>query len=189
MISVSGEKQLLKQMEKLSKAAKNKVGKKAITAGVKLMAKAIKREIPSNQKSARKAIGYGYRKPRSGKFRDMIFAKAGGGVGMKKNKREKEKQKAKNKSRTKPGVGISSRNVHWLLAGTKDRSTGSKRVGRPRKGEKERRVSTGNAVRFTGRMKRSGIVQRARKTAGRAVEAVIFGTFAKELQRELAKST
>lgn len=184
-MSFSGDKKLLKRLEELSKAASNRVGKKAITAGVKLMAKAIKKEIPSTQKSARKAIGYSFKRPRSGKWKHVIFAKAGAGAGM--SKKRRAKAAIKPRSGKKKGVGIGVSNVMWLLAGTDDRYTGSKRVGAHRAGKKNARKLTGGAVKFTGRMKKSGIVQRAETKAGGAAKAVIKGTFAKELIKELKR--
>jgi hypothetical protein len=180
-------KQLLKKMDHLSKAAANKVGKKAITEGAKVMAKAIKKQIPSKQKSARKAIGYSFKRPRSGKYKNVIFAKAGAGAGMKKVKREKMNATLKEKRKKKKGVGIGVSNVMWLLAGTAERSTGSKRVGAHRAGVKNTRVLTGGKVKRTGRMKRSGYVQKAQAMAGKQVEAVIIGWLAKGIMKELSK--
>jgi hypothetical protein len=185
-IQLGGVDELIKRMDKLSKAAANKIGKKAITEGAKVMAKAIKREIPGKQKSARKAIGYSFRRPRSGKWKNIIFAKAGAGAGMKKEKRAKMNAAAKEKGRKKKkGVGIGVSNVMWLLAGTEERSTGSKRVGAHRAGVKNQRRLTGGKVKRTGRMKKSGIVQRAQSSAGGAVEAVIRGWLYKGIQKEL----
>lgn len=179
-------KSLIKKMDALSKAAKNKIGKKAITEGVKLMAKAIKREIPSTQKSAKKAIGYGFKRPRSGKWKNIIFAKAGAGVAMKKEKRAKMAAKLKANGRTKPGVGIGVSNVMWLLAGTDKRWTGTKRVGAHKKGNKKR-VDTGEKKQYTGRVKKSGIVQRANAKSKGAVEAVIIGWMYKGIKKEAGK--
>lgn len=180
-------KELLKRMEQLSKAVRNKVGKKAISEGAKLMAKAIKREIPSRQKSARKAIGYSFKRPRSGKFKNMIFAKAGAGAGMKKEKRAKMAAAAKAKGRKgKKGVGIGASNVMWLLMGTDKRYTGTKRVGAHKAGNKQR-VDTGKKKKYTGRMKRSGYVQRAQATASSAVDSTIKAWLYKGIMKELSK--
>lgn len=177
-------KDLLRRMEGLSKAAANKVGKKAIVEGAKLMAKAIKKEIPSKQKSARKAIGYSFKRPRSGKWKNMIFAKAGAGAGMGKKKRGKMTAKAKGRE-GKKGVGIGVSNVMWLLAGTEERSTGSKRVGAHRAGVKNKRVLTGGKVQRTGRMKKSGYVQKAQSIAGPVVESTIKAWLFKGIMKEL----
>ena len=178
-------KKLLKKMEQLSKAAGNKVGKKAITEGAKLMARAIKKQIPSQQKSARKAIGYSFKRPRKGKWKNMIFAKAGAGAGMSKNKREKQASKSKGREGRK-GVGIGVSNIMWLLAGTDKRYTGSKRVGAHKRGNRKR-VATGGKVKYTGRMKKSGYVQKAHAQSGKAVEAVIIGQLYKGIMKELSK--
>lgn len=181
-------KQLLKKMEQLSKAAANKVGKKAITEGAKLMAKAIKKQIPSRQKSARKAIGYSFKRPRSGKYKNVIFAKAGAGAGMKKAKRQKMNAMQKEKRRKRKGVGIGVSNIHWLLAGTDERYTGTKRVGAHRAGVKNKRVTIkGRTPKRTGRMKKSGYVQKAQAESGGAVEAVIIGWLHKGIMKEASK--
>jgi len=188
MTTTVDSKALLKKMDQLSKAAANKVGKKAITEGAKVMAKAIKKQIPSKQKSARKAIGYSFKRPRSGKYKNVIFAKAGAGAGMKKAKRQKVYAEHKfNRKSKRKGVGITVANVHWLLAGTDERSTGSKRVGAHRVGVKNRRKLTGGKVKRTGRMKKSGYVQRAQAIAGKTVEAVITGWLYKGIMKEVAK--
>lgn len=187
MTTTVDSKALLKKMDQLSKAAANKVGKKAITEGAKVMAKAIKKQIPSKQKSARKAIGYSFKRPRSGKYKNVIFAKAGAGAGMKKEKRQKMAAKMKESRKKRKGVGIGVSNVMWLLAGTEERSTGSKRVGAHRAGVKNRRKLTGGKVKRTGRMKKSGYVQRAQAIAGKTVEAVITGWLYKGIMKEVSK--
>lgn len=188
MFGLSGEKELLKKMDRLSKAVNNKIGKKAVTEGVKLMAKAIKKEIPSTQKSARKAIGYSFKRPRTGGYKNVIFAKAGAGAGMKKEKRRKvEAQRRFNRKGKRKGVGIGVSNVHWLLAGTDKRYTGTKRVGAHRRGNK-RRVDTGKKKKYTGQMRKSGIVQRAERNAKSAVAAVIKGQVIAGINREMAKA-
>ena len=180
-------KALDKQFDTLSKTVQNKIGKKAIMAGIKATAKAIKREVPSNLKGIRKAIGYSFKKPRSGKLRNVIFAKAGAGAGMKKQKRAKLNAADANKKRKRGGVGISVANAHWFLMGTENRFTGSKRIGAHKRGAKNKRKLTGGKVRFTGRMKRSGIVQKAEASSRSAVAAIIRGTFLAEISKQLAK--
>lgn len=187
VFEIVGMQLLLRKFGHLEKAVKNKIGKKAITAGVKIIAKAIKAEIPSSQKSARKAIGYGYKRPRSGKWKNMVFAKAGAGVGMSKKKRERTAAKAKaSGTRKKKGVGIGVSNVMWLLAGTQDRWTGTKRVGAHKAGNRTR-VDTGGRKRFTGRVKKSGIVQRAESKSMGAAIAAVKETFKQQMAIEAGK--
>lgn len=187
LFEIVGEQLLLRKLAKLEKAVGKKIGKKAITAGVKILAKAIKSEIPSRQKSARKAIGYSFKRPRSGKWKDIIFAKAGAGAGMSKKKREKAAAKKKESGpRKKKGVGIGVSNVMWLLAGTEKRWTGTKRVGAHKAGN-TKRIDTGKKKRYTGRMKRSGIVQRAEAKSRSAVTAAIKSTFKSQLEIEAGK--
>lgn len=187
MFSLGGDRQLKKQMESLSKAINNRISKKALGVGTKIVAKAIKKQIPNSQKSARKAIGSSVQRPRKGAFKGWTFAKAGAGVGMKKAKRQKMRAEAKfNRNSKRKGVGIGVSNVMWLLMGTDDRYTGTKRVGAHRRGNKTR-VDTGKKKKYTGRMKRSGYVQKAERETRSQVAQAMRGEVMKGIQRELAK--
>jgi hypothetical protein len=168
-------RQILGKLTGLSKAVENKIAKKAVLAGVKMFAKAIKNRLPATQKSARKAIGYSAVRARKGAGKGFLYAKAGGAVGMKEAKRAKTVQK---KRGNKPGVGIPANNIHWLLVGTDDRVTGWKTT-RDRKTKKIiRRTKTGNTVRFVGRMPKSKAVPQAFKQSQGAVNAVMAGIVA-----------
>ena len=187
MFSLSGDRELKKQMEALSKAVNNRISKRALGVGTKIIAKAIKKQIPNKQKSARKAIGASVQRPKKGRWKGWTFAKAGAGVGMKKEKRQRmnAQQKFNRKSKRK-GVGIGVSNVMWLLEGTDKRYTGTKRIGAHKRGNKNR-VDTGKKKKYTGRMKRSGYVQKAEAQTRSQVAAAIRTEVLKGVQRELAK--
>lgn len=106
---VTGVKELDKQLKKLDRKTNNKVARAALSKGASVGAKAVKKEIPSLQKSARKAIGHSTKK-RSGAVTVAQFGTTG--------KRTASTKKAKSPS---GGVGISKYNIHWYLMGTKDR--------------------------------------------------------------------
>ena len=187
MFGFSGDRELRKKMEALSNAVNNRISKKALSEATKVVAKAIKKQIPSTQKSARKAIGNAVQRPRKGKWKGFTFAKAGAGVGMKKKKREKMAAAAKEKGRgKKKGVGMGVSNVMWLLEGTDKRYTGTKRVGAHKRGNKNR-VDTGGKKKYTGRMKRSGYVQKAEASTRSAVNSTIRDWVTKGIAREAAK--
>jgi hypothetical protein len=175
-------------MEALSNAVNNRITKKALSEATKVVAKAIKKQIPSTQKSARKAIGNSVQRPRKGKWKGFTFAKAGAGVGMKKAKRSKMAAAAKEKGRgkKKKGVGIGVSNVMWLLEGTDKRYTGTKRVGAHKRGNKAR-MNTGGKKKYTGRMKRSGYVQKAETSTRGLVSSTIRDWVAKGIAREVAR--
>jgi len=189
--SLTGAKELDRKFDAMAKAVQNKIGKKAITAGAKAMAKEIKKQIPSRWKGLRKAIGHSVKRPRSGRMKGVITAKAGAGVGMKKDRRAKlvsahEAKGRVRRGKTRPGVGQSAANAHWFLAGTAERSTGSRRVGSHKRGAKTRRVLNGGKVRRTGRLRPSGIVQRANAMGTPAVMAIMRGELARGIMREAA---
>lgn len=151
---------VLAKFDKLEKALKNKVGKKAITAGLKASSKAIKKLIPSRVKDARKAVGYRFEKEKKGPTKGAIIAKVGMGVGKQTKARKlkavvnRAKAKQKRNEKNKPGVGIAGQNIHWFVLGTKKRETGSVRKRKQKnKVKTEWREPTGGKVKNTGRMK------------------------------------
>lgn len=177
------DKKLMRALKELPKRVENRTVKRAIVAGAKITANAIKRQLPQRWKDGKKAIGYSYKKPRSGMYKGITFAKAGANVGMTKKKREKRQLKRLGSTRSRKGVGISEANIHWFLAGTAERMTGRKT--RRRKGAAVSFRDTGGTKRRTGKMKKSMIVQKAYAQSHSAALAVIKGTLAKELFQEL----
>ena len=119
LVSITGDKELDKKFRELADKLAKKVMAQAIRAGMRVIAKGIKSEIPGNMKEARKGIGMRFlRRDRrnSGEF----LAKVGAGVGMKNAVRKAAAVAAATShgKGKKPGVGISKQNIHWLLAGT-----------------------------------------------------------------------
>lgn len=107
---VTGVKELDRKLKLLDRKAANRAARAGLNKGARLSAKKIKAEIPSKQKSIRKAIGSsGAKKQANG----ITTAKAGAGVG----KRTKAVDRA-----NKPGVGISKQNIHWWVLGTNQRT-------------------------------------------------------------------
>ncbi len=106
-------------LDALLKQLGGKVANRAITSGLRAglshVTKAIRSEIP--QPSVRKAIGNKLKKLRNG----TVIAKVGAGVGP----RTRNELASRGK---RPGVGISGRNVHWYILGTKQRT--QKKTGR-----------------------------------------------------------
>lgn len=104
-IWLTGDKKLDKALRALDKRKARPIVRKGVNAAMQELVKTIRSEIPSRQKSARRAIGKSLKK---GKF------KVGAAVGKKKGAKKKDR-------RGKPGVGIAAQNIHWLIMGTKDR--------------------------------------------------------------------
>jgi hypothetical protein len=188
MFGLSGDRELKKKMDALDKAVSNRISKRALSVGTKILAKAIKSQIPASQKSARKAIGASVQRPRKGKFKGFTFAKAGAGVGMKKEKRQRMNAQAKfNRKSKRKGVGIGVSNIMWLLEGTDPRFTGTERVGAHKRGNKQRR-DTGGKKKFTGRMKRSGYVQKAESATRSQVAQAIRQEVLNGIKRAMNKA-
>jgi len=88
----------------------NRIARKAITAGQRLVVSAIKREIPGSLKDAKAAIGSKFRRAKTG----QVSARVGAAVGKKQEARTRRKS---------GGVGIGAANIHWAILGTGQRFT------------------------------------------------------------------
>jgi len=177
-IELSGFAELESMFLNVASSGVDKAARRAFSAGAKQTAQAIKDNIPSTQKDARKAIGS------SVKMSDgEIIAKAGGSVGMSRRGGRKSTNKADRKAAGKKGVGINWRNIHWELMGTAERHTGEIGIYAG-KGKARRRKSTGNTRRRTGRMPALPAVSTAWNSVQGAVSATIEDTFVAELLKE-----
>lgn len=167
---ILGIPQLDARLQLLKTAVANKCARAGLSKGARLAAKLIKSEIPSKEKSARRAIGSSVKMQKSGPNRGFTEAKAGAAVGQKKGKRqqEAEKEKSARKAAKKSGVGISAANIHWYIQGTKERTV--KKTGQR-----------------AGRMPANPVVKKAMASGkGPVVLAVRVGTMA-AIHREARK--
>lgn len=121
--TITGSKELDAKFKHLSDKGASKVAVRAIRAGMRLIVRGIKSEIPSHMKGAKQAIRSRFKK-NTRKKDGIISAKVGAAVGMSKAKQaaSSEKAKAAHGRGKKPGVGIGARNIHWALIGTKSRT-------------------------------------------------------------------
>ena len=141
-MTVTGDKQLLRELESIRKAARRKT-RSATSKAASFAAKSVKAKIKN--RSAKKAIGW--RLVKSKDAGGEITAKIGAAVGKK-----KKNAATSTKSRAgRGGVGIDRQNIHWWFLGTAERLTGTKRVGGHRTGNTKRKF-TGKSVRYTGKM-------------------------------------
>ena len=140
-MTVTGDKELDRQLRDKKRGVRKTVVK-ATRKAASQATKEIKSKIST--RSVKKAIGWRLvRKPKSA---EEIDAKIGAAVGKKSKRATSVKERG-----GRPGVGIDRRNVHWWFLGTAERSTGSKRSGGHRGGNR-RRVATGGRIRRTGKM-------------------------------------
>ena len=79
LMSLTGDKELDRKFRRLADKAAKKVLSQGIRAGLMVVAKAIKSEIPVYMKDSKKAIGTKLKKNKQGE----IIAKVGAGVGKK----------------------------------------------------------------------------------------------------------
>ena len=185
-ITVTGVKEIERGLKLLSVKVNNKLNKAAMSAGLRVIVKAIKSEVPSTWKEGRKAIGFSVKKTADG----LLVGKAGVAVGFKAKRRQKniESSQAKRAGKKRRGVGMSVANFHWFVTGTAERKTGTKTGTAKVNGTRVKTLkATGNAVRRTGRIKKNPIVQRGfNKSRGSAVSAM-QKNIASGIEREAAK--
>lgn len=149
-VTVSGIEEIDARLQYLADKSARRIGRACAKKMVSTYARAIRRFIPASIAPSTSDKGIGSRGMRS-KGPRVYAAKAGIGVGS----AQKNALNVVNRGKRK-GVGITAKNLHWFALGTGDRYTGSKKSGNKRK-------STGNLRRFTGRIdkqKFGGFVQK-----------------------------
>lgn len=122
--SIDGLEAILKRTESLKQTGKVAVMRSAIRGGLNTIGKQMKADLDPKAKQGKVAV-----KSRFKKGKRVITAKVGFGVGKKRGKTYPENRKGNRKS----GVGIDGNNVHWWVAGTGRRWTGTGK-GRKRGG-------------------------------------------------------
>jgi hypothetical protein len=127
---VTGADELLGQLTSLRRGVR-RIASGAVGAAAQSAVQQVRQSIKHN--GVRNAIGWSY----SSAAAEVASAKLGVAVGR--------GSKYRTQSRRRGGVGIDGRNAHWLILGTADRYTGTKRS---RTGRKD----TGKRKRFTGKM-------------------------------------
>jgi hypothetical protein len=110
---VTGDKELIRSLDKLRDSVARKVMKTAVTKAIRLLAKEMKNAVPAPYKPAKVLFGSLVSVASHG----VLKARAGSAVG------DASKKKARrSKGENKKGVGISASNIHWLILGTKQRT-------------------------------------------------------------------
>lgn len=185
-MSVDGVPELDRVYTELKKGVANRIAKPGLMKAARMIAKRVKAAIPSRQKNLKKTIGV--RSMKTKKNSGVAGVKVGVSVGS------GRKTKGRDKTKGRKGVGISGRNAHWWFLGTEKRWTGTKRVGGHQAGRKNKRVATGRAIRYTGRMPAqvesvSVIASKSRGEIVRILRAAIAMGIEKEVVRMAKKQT
>ncbi|MSR60295.1 MAG: hypothetical protein EXS05_22085 [Planctomycetaceae bacterium] len=186
--TVTGLPELDRKLKDLADKTVNKAMRAGFGAGLRVIVKGIKSEVPAQYKDAKRAIG-GRIDKKGGANRDEVRARAGVGVGMKKEKIDKASAKQKGKRAKRKGVGIGARNLHWFILGTAERSTGSKRTGSHKAGAVSQRKLTGKPVHSTGRMppELAGITKGGFRKSEQTAIQTIRSKINEVIMREAAK--
>lgn len=108
-LTVTGDKEIDRKLKHLASSGQRRVARAGTSKMQTILLRGIRNAVPPNYKSAKKTLG---RRNKKNKKTGEYESKIGFGVG----KRTKSKVSRDPK---KPGVGISKRNIHWLILGTK----------------------------------------------------------------------
>jgi hypothetical protein len=182
-----GAEQLALSLEQFGPRVARRVIAGGLRSGALVLARAQRAAAPQTQTPGGKAdikaaIGYRVLKQTS---RTLLSAKAGGGVGGGSRLPKIRKQG----SGKRGGVGISARNIHWLILGTADRYTGAKSWTVKKGGKKvgRRSKSTGGRRLFRGRMLPEDFIRRGSEAAAGSANFAMRSQIAKGIGREWAK--
>lgn len=171
--SIDGLDAILKRMETLKQSSKVAVMRSAIRGGLNAIGKQMKAEVDPQVKLGRKAVKSRFKK---GKFE--ITAKVGFGVG----KKSKKAKVLNRKGNRKGGVGIDANNIHWWVAGTKQRFTGTGK-GRAKRGNRPKPVMDRGAMPAI----QPGLARIAYAKARGEVKAEMIKRGALQLEKEVKK--
>lgn len=111
--NITGDEELDRTLKRLATSGQKRIARAALGKALTVLARGVRNAIDPKQKSAKKTVGT---KNKKNKKTGVHEAKVGLGIG----KRTKSK---KQRVGNKPGVGISKTNIHWLVLGTKSRTT------------------------------------------------------------------
>lgn len=114
-LSFTGDTRLDRKLASLRKAVIKKVISPAVNKALVVLDKSITGEIPGKYRDIRATVGKRLEHSVASDADGVVSGKVGFGVG-------KSHQSASNRG-NKPGVGISSRNIHWAILGTGKRAT------------------------------------------------------------------
>lgn len=157
-----GVAELDEKLMALKQGTANRVARSGLIKGARLAAQKIKHEVPGHLKTVRAAIGHSVKQTRfSGRAGRWTLARAGAAVGLPSSNIPRARRS------TRDGVGMSTRNLHWFIMGTKDRfrKDGS----------------------WTGRMPKFPAVKRAMAKYGTEIMTRIAAGAREQLDRELRK--
>lgn len=170
-MEIEGLADLAKALTKMQDKGSQNIARSVIRGGLQIVAKQMKADLAPEAKAAKKSIKSRFK--RSAK--KGVTAKVGVGVG----KRSKKATKPKKRSKKKPGVGIGPNNIHWWVAGTKERFAGKRRGGGTRKG---------TTVQRRGRMPamQPGLARIAYSKSRGKIKAEMIKRGALALQKEVA---
>lgn len=173
--TVDGLDLLLKKLDVLDKKAAGKVLSTVIRAQLNVIGKQMKADVDSKVKEGRKGVRSRFK---NNAKKNWVLAKVGFGVGKKKDAKPRKTRRT-----SRGGVGIGVQNIHWWVAGTDQRFTGTY------KGHKGTYKTRGRAVMNRGKMPsfQPGLAKIAAAKSRGQQNAEMIKRGALALQKEVTK--
>jgi hypothetical protein len=145
-LRLTGDKALIKSLDTIAPAQARKGMRTGLQKAVRILAKQMKAQVPSDKKRLKVLIGSRAEETK----REAFVAKAGAGVG------DAYKKVAK-RGKNKRGVGMAGKNIHWLMVGTKQRRQKMKAISPAGKiAARAMEATFGNLGHPTGKVPASG---------------------------------
>lgn len=177
--TIDGLDSILKKLTILETKSAGKVLAAIVRAQLTVIGKQMKADVDKKVKEGRKGVRSRFK---NSARKNVIKAVVGFGVG----KRSKKTQKLNSKGNRNGGVGITAHNIHWWVAGTKQRKTGGMMAGKVLgKPERPNRRAGHN----TGRMPsmQPGLASIAQRKSAGQQNAYMIERGALALEKEIQK--
>lgn len=188
----TGFAELDAKLQFMTTAAANRIAKAAVRVGLRESAKFIRSAMPASIRAGILESDKGIGTTTNSKKANGTSGKVGTGVGSSQNKAGQVNTRALKRRGKRKGVGVSARNLHWFGMGTEDRYTGSKRIRTKGNWKAKKRESTGNKVRFVGRidkLKWGGFVQTGFRSSISSVQSKMRENVQRNLMAAAQKGT
>lgn len=126
--TIDGLDSILKKLTILETKSAGKVLAAIVRAQLTVIGKQMKADVDKKVKEGRKGVRSRFK---NSARKNVIKAVVGFGVGKQPRKKNAKLKPVNRKGNRLGGVGISAQNIHWWVAGTKQRKTGLNRLRKP----------------------------------------------------------
>lgn len=175
----TGDDDLDRSFHDLGDKVVNRISRNALRRGLTVLRQAMQAAVPAaaitpghQTRTVKQAIGQSLKKQSTS---GLVEGKAGAAVGMKQAK--VDKVVAARMGTNRRGVGISARNIHWYIMGTRLRHTGGKN-------RRNGVTLTNSRVRSTGRMPMHPAIRTGANSALPVANSMIIQSIRAQIAKE-----